>query len=536
MKINLLTKHCSKKTKAMAFLLFIVSTLFPSQTKKYAYQQENNTNALLCLGCGVENPENAVDANEDTYSTLKLNAGVVAGVEQTLLFEPTTKMPGKLVIGIGTESTPLFIELLGSLTVETGDRDLLGTKSNVNVKTISNSILKVSSQDQKRATIELDLEISQFSYAKITLLGGLLTLTGGLRIYYAYYTEHTSMCPPPHNPVHYYPFDGTTYDHAGNFDLTRTSIDTELFKPNMICGQGLGYSTTDPTYTFKGKDYLNVPFPRAPRMVSFWAQIDQGGYIDLTIYGEKVKITPDSIIIKPVNENHSFQKSYFGRMFRRNPATSGRLNLYTINFNNDPTPPYSTSSTFYIKNNAEVNPPYYPVDVYPTVNGNGLPGPFLMFAGSSSNNYPTIIYTTHWDPYYTKGVNLMNNEFSISFKRAQLDEFLIYDKKVDPKLLFNTYPQNSNGSSILAKTSFQIESKTLAVSPNPTTGQITIDGDIPLTGSDISIRNASGMEVYHSAFKTKTFELPANLPGGIYILTLQTKDQKVYTRKIILTR
>ncbi|MDN3695152.1 T9SS type A sorting domain-containing protein [Chryseobacterium tructae] len=74
------------------------------------------------------------------------------------------------------------------------------------------------------------------------------------------------------------------------------------------------------------------------------------------------------------------------------------------------------------------------------------------------------------------------------------------------------------------------------MSPNPTSGQITLDGNILMIGSEISIRNTSGTEVYHSLFRSKTFDLPSSLPAGVYMLTLQTKDKKVYTRKIILNR
>lgn len=63
-------------------------------------------------------------------------------------------------------------------------------------------------------------------------------------------------------------------------------------------------------------------------------------------------------------------------------------------------------------------------------------------------------------------------------------------------------------------------------------GQVTLDGDIPLEGSEITLVNTSGKEVYRSHLKSKTFE--PGQPEGVYILTLQTKEGKTYSRKIMI--
>ncbi|MCQ9636883.1 T9SS type A sorting domain-containing protein [Chryseobacterium sp. WG14] len=78
--------------------------------------------------------------------------------------------------------------------------------------------------------------------------------------------------------------------------------------------------------------------------------------------------------------------------------------------------------------------------------------------------------------------------------------------------------------------------KVLTLFPNPTTGQITLEGNIDFTDANIFINNTFGKEVFRSKFRSKTIDLPAALPGGVYMLTVQTKDKETYTHKIILTR
>lgn len=533
MKTNLLPGFCLIKAFVLFSSLFLMNTLSFAQTKRYANSQINQISGI-CIGCSILDPQNAAGNNENNCSTLKIGVGVAGKVEQTLLFpEPITGK--KIVIGIGTSNSPLSVALLNGVSIET----LNGNTSNNDSQIIDFSLIKLGSQVNK-ATFEL-IPSQSFNRVKISLNGGLLNLGGELQIYYAYVTEITNRCLPVPNPIHYYSFDGNTQDnipgsplHGPNINLVLNTTTTEEYQENLICNQGLGYSNNS-LYTLKSTTPLNVPLPRSPKTVSFWASVDYGGSIDMTIYGEKIKITTDSIIIKPVNENHNFQKLYFGRMFRRNPSTAGTLNLYTINFNNDPTPDYTAVSDFY-QSNAKTNPPYYPVDIRMTVNGQGLPAPFKLFA-NLTNNYPSTIETTHWAPYYTQGADLSNNEFSISFIRAKIDELLIYDQKIDPLMLWNEYKETIIDSTPSSRTaSPPTNNEIFTVSPNPTTGTVTLNANIVFDDSDILITNTYGKEVYRSKLTSKNFDLPANLPEGIYILTLKTKESKVYSSKIILTR
>lgn len=266
MKTNLLSLNLIKSC-LLACFLFLTSIGSFAQNKKYATSQTYQISGI-CLGCHVENSQNAAGSNENDYSTLKIGIGVLGKVEQTLIFPQASNK--KLIIGIGTDNIPLSVAVLNGVTIET----MNGTASNNDSRIIDSNILKIGTQANK-ATIELSPSQS-YDRLKITLNGGLLNLSSGLRIYYAYYEEQ---CTIPFLPIHHYSFDGNTLDMpGGNLNLIRIGSSTEAFSGNMICNQGLTYSSPDSTYIFKGSDFLNVPSPRRPRTVSFWARIEQGGF------------------------------------------------------------------------------------------------------------------------------------------------------------------------------------------------------------------------------------------------------------------
>lgn len=137
-----------------------------------------------------------------------------------------------------------------------------------------------------------------------------------------------------------------------------------------------------------------------------------------------------------------------------------------------------------------------------------------------------------------------HKKIKIVLDRADIDELAIYNRALsEPEisLLANSYHISTN-TAITAPASMSKQMKTvsvketLAMSPNPTTGRITLQGNLPLQDAEISVRNASGAEVYHSKVSSNVINLPPSLPAGIYILTLQAKDKRVFINKVVLTR
>ncbi|MCJ7934386.1 MAG: T9SS type A sorting domain-containing protein [Chryseobacterium sp.] len=183
MKTNLLLRQRAIKAALSASFLFLMNSMSTAQiVKTYASSQTNQVYGI-CIGCGVLNPENAVGSNENDYSTLQVSVGLLARTEQTLIF-PTTNIAAntnKLVIGIGSNGTPLSAQVLGGVSIETFNGDV----SNNDYQNLNNDILQLGSADPSKGEIELTMNIP-FDRIKINVNSGLLNLGGELRVYYAY--------------------------------------------------------------------------------------------------------------------------------------------------------------------------------------------------------------------------------------------------------------------------------------------------------------------------------------------------------------
>lgn len=180
MKTNLLLgKQFSFKAGLMALFLFSTGTLSFAQNRIYAHAQSSGVFGVACLGCRIDNPLNAVGFNEDDYSTMVLGTVLLGGIQQTLIF-PDLRSDTKLVVGIGTDNIPLSVQLLSGVTLET----MNGGTSNEDRRTIDVSLLKLGATPN-RGTVEFK-PAKPYDGIRIGLTGGVLSLGGGFRIYYAY--------------------------------------------------------------------------------------------------------------------------------------------------------------------------------------------------------------------------------------------------------------------------------------------------------------------------------------------------------------
>ncbi|MCW1963364.1 T9SS type A sorting domain-containing protein [Chryseobacterium viscerum] len=180
MKFNLLLgKQFSFKAGLMALFLFSATTLSFAQNRIYAHAQSSGVFGVACLGCRIDNPLNAVGYNEDDYSTMVLGTVLLGGIQQTLIF-PDLRSDTRLVVGIGTDNIPLSVQLLSGVTLET----MNGGTSNEDRRTIDISLLKLGATPN-RGTVEFK-PTKPYDGIRIGLTGGVLSLGGGFRIYYAY--------------------------------------------------------------------------------------------------------------------------------------------------------------------------------------------------------------------------------------------------------------------------------------------------------------------------------------------------------------
>lgn len=180
MKFNLFSGSSSSlKAGLMALFLFSASAMSLAQNRIYAHAQSSGVFGVACLGCRIDNPLNAVGDNEDNYSTMVLGTVLLGGIQQTLIF-PDLRSDTRLVVGIGTDNIPLSVQLLSGVTLET----MNGGTSNDDRRTIDVSLLKLGATPN-RGTVEFK-PTKPYDGIRIGLTGGVLSLGGGFRIYYAY--------------------------------------------------------------------------------------------------------------------------------------------------------------------------------------------------------------------------------------------------------------------------------------------------------------------------------------------------------------
>jgi len=493
MKTKTLTGFHVLKSVLSLILVFVMNTWSFSQTKTYVNNQNSQIYGV-CLICSVQNPQNAIGSNENDYSLMQIPLGAIARIEQTLIFPATTKL-NKVIIGIGTGQASLSVQLLGGVAIETFN----GNVSNNDYKIVNSELLKIGISNPNKGTIEF-IATKPYDRVRVTLNSGLLNLNSGLSIYYAYHIPDGCTFPA-FDPLHYYPFNGNTNDIISGANIISTTNPPSF--NTMICHQGINASGTSANSL---KANLS-PSLKDAYTIAFWAKTEQGEpnlpppSLTVDAFAVRFRIRNDSLVLGITPPNFGLEPAMEERS---SVNTSAEFHHYVLRSENNKTTLYKNGSI--VRNN---------------------------------NGFPILI---DLEPFQLI-LNLIDGSVVVSLDRAQIDEFIVYNKTLtdeEIQTLYNSYDRpmiSSSGLYSYDKILKNIPTNdAFTISPNPTTGQITLDGNILLLGSDISIRNTAGMEVYRSKLTSKTFDLPATLSGGVYILTLQTKDKKVYTRKIILTR
>ncbi|UKB84368.1 T9SS type A sorting domain-containing protein [Chryseobacterium sp. MEBOG06] len=229
MKNNLLVRKHALKAGMSALFLFLMSTMSYAQiTKIYASSQTSQVFGV-CIGCGVLNPLNAIGSNEDDYSTLQVSIGLLARTEQTLIF-PSSNInnnTNKLVIGIGSNGTPLSAQVLGGVSIETFNGDV----SNNDYQNLNNNILQLGGTDPSKGEIELTMNIP-FDRIKINVNSGLLNLGGELRVYYAYQYKDPFINFMAYNQDGQFTLDKNVAAEGSEVSLTNTS-GKEVFRSKL---------------------------------------------------------------------------------------------------------------------------------------------------------------------------------------------------------------------------------------------------------------------------------------------------------------
>ncbi|GAA4314880.1 hypothetical protein GCM10023143_25920 [Compostibacter hankyongensis] len=173
-------------------LLVMVSSANPNTPCSYANQQQSPvyTGTInICLLCGVTNPDNAVDEDDNTASTIRANVGV-GYIGQLLKFPHTYAAGDSVSLVLEVPGGVIDAQLLGNIRFET----YRGTTANDDHINLDNSLVRLSllaGGNKFRVT----LPASKSFDGVLVSLGGALTALTSLNVYLA------SAAPPTPVPV-----------------------------------------------------------------------------------------------------------------------------------------------------------------------------------------------------------------------------------------------------------------------------------------------------------------------------------------------
>lgn len=496
MKTYLFVSTCFMRTALLSCLLLLMNNLLFAQLTQIYAESQTNTISALCVGCSIQNPQNAIGNDETSYSSLKMGVGVLGKVEQTLKFPKVSSKA--LYIKIGVAGGTLDSVLPNGATIET----MSGNIPNNDSQLIDGEDVLIGIDDSS-GTLFIQPQ-KPYDRIKISLGTGVLSLNSELRIYCAYQEDFTTGCSTiPSNFFYYYPFNGNlNSEGASSLPFVNTNSTALTYKDSVVCGKALSQNAT-----------IVASSSQMPSMdrktIAFWAQVE--GSLGLTVSDSYISLSKTSFSVSRPAGNPSGHISIQGN----------GLHHYAV----------------------AVFPVYRsPLDHTLCVLSGKTEAACSLPESEGVSVYFDGILGYEFNRRYAE--QPFKEKLEISLNNATIDELLIYEHVLpadEIKNLVFSYNKLQNYAATASNLPISVMKMVPAedvftVSPNPTAGSITISGNILLEGAAILIKNSFGKEVFQSKLSSKTFELPATLPGGVYILSLQTTDKKMYTRKIILTR
>ncbi|MDN5284713.1 MAG: gliding motility-associated C-terminal protein [Mucilaginibacter sp.] len=179
----------------LCLLLCATSKIFGQ--RHFATTQNNGATGLLCVGCTVTNPLNAVDANLQTYSVLNVPVSLLAGTYQELIFPGGAVAANTpLTIKLGTGDNLLDVTALGGVIITPYNGNVAGTS--ITAPTLA-SVLSNNNQ------VELIFSpTTAYDRVRVTLNGGLLGALSSIYLYDAFYTTPggAPICNTPYDELH----------------------------------------------------------------------------------------------------------------------------------------------------------------------------------------------------------------------------------------------------------------------------------------------------------------------------------------------
>jgi gliding motility-associated-like protein len=160
-----------------------VNPIFSTSCDFASTQKFDIIGGLLCVGCAVNSPDNAVDSDTTTFSQLDVPINLVGGsVSQQLIFLNSAGVVGDTVrVKIAIPETLLSASVLGQLQIASYN----GSTFNNDATTLSSSLLTLSILADKKTAIIKFAPKGAFDRVEVKLKGALASLFNFVNIYYA---------------------------------------------------------------------------------------------------------------------------------------------------------------------------------------------------------------------------------------------------------------------------------------------------------------------------------------------------------------
>ena len=159
----------------------IVNTIF-NTTCDFASSQTNTTSGVLCVGCGVTNPNNAVDADTTTYSQLNLTVALLnASVSQTLIFSDPGIVGDTVALRLRIPAALLSAAVLGNIQIQSYN----GTTANNDAVTLNSAAIKILLLSGSQDVLVKFVPGAVYNAVQITLVDNVLGALNTLDVFYA---------------------------------------------------------------------------------------------------------------------------------------------------------------------------------------------------------------------------------------------------------------------------------------------------------------------------------------------------------------
>jgi gliding motility-associated-like protein len=158
-----------------------VNTIF-NTTCDFASSQSNTTSGVLCVGCGVINPNNAVDADTTSFSQLNLTVALLnAYVAQTLTFSDPGLVGDTVAIRLRIPAALLSAAVLGNIQIQSFN----GATANGDAVTLNSGLIKIQLLSGSQDVLVKFVPGAAYNAVQIRLVGNVLGALNTLDVFYA---------------------------------------------------------------------------------------------------------------------------------------------------------------------------------------------------------------------------------------------------------------------------------------------------------------------------------------------------------------